>query len=297
MDNNIDGQNIETVHEHGLITETIGAKPVKPRPRKNIRRAYDRLAEVYHLMFSDWDGLIGRQATGLKEIIERELGTSQTLRILDPTCGIGTQVLGLASMGYSVTGCDISPDAVERARREVSARGLHIPLYVADVRNLTSVQEIEFDVVVSLGNSLCAFRSFEELVVALTQMRGKLRAGGLLIAGVRDYDRAIALRTGPLLVDRPLLCFDMGKRRIVIQVWEWVDGTRYIAHVYIDCEDGVHHRHSVPCRVIGREELTDALRVAGFTNVRWLSSEGQTSNAQSVYESGFDQLTVLAIRP
>jgi SAM-dependent methyltransferase len=294
MNNNIDGKYVEAVQ----VNRLCGKASIPNRHGwKGNRHAYDQLAVVYHLMFSDWNELIVRQAEALKVIIEHEQGKSQATRILDPTCGIGSQILALALLGYVVTGCDISQVALERARREVCSRGLHIPLYEADVLNLTSIPESGFDVVVSLGNSLGCFSTFEELVLAITQMRIKLRCGGLLIAGVRDYDRALALRNGPLLVDPPLLCFDGGKRRIVLQVWEWLDGTHYIAHVYIDREGQKVLQHSVRCRAIGRKELTAALSAAGFTNIRWLPNRGQVRGNQSVYESGFDQLMVLADRP
>jgi 2-polyprenyl-3-methyl-5-hydroxy-6-metoxy-1,4-benzoquinol methylase len=75
---------------------------------------YDRLASSYHLIFEDWDASMKRQAAALGAILERECGEPSTLRILDCACGIGTQSLGLASLGFTVTACDLSPLSVER---------------------------------------------------------------------------------------------------------------------------------------------------------------------------------------
>jgi glycine/sarcosine N-methyltransferase len=98
--------------------------------------SYDKLAEHYHLMFENWEASIERQAAALSSILKGECGLASTARILDCACGIGTQVLGLAKAGFRVSGCDISPKAVRRARIEASQRGLDIQLSVANMLDL-----------------------------------------------------------------------------------------------------------------------------------------------------------------
>ena len=56
--------------------------------------------------------------------------------VLDASCGIGTQAIGLARAGFSVTATDISRASVERCAREASARGLTMTTGVADLRVL-----------------------------------------------------------------------------------------------------------------------------------------------------------------
>jgi SAM-dependent methyltransferase len=90
---------------------------------------YDQLAEGYHLIFTDWETAIARQA----EVIERLLaGHERQVRwVLDAACGVGTQALGLAAAGYDVTATDVSERSVERCAREAAARGLPIKTQVA----------------------------------------------------------------------------------------------------------------------------------------------------------------------
>ena len=64
---------------------------------------YDSLAGVYHLLFEDWDRAIARQAGVPDALIRSKCGQS-CLVIHDCTCGIGTQAIGLASLGYRVSG-------------------------------------------------------------------------------------------------------------------------------------------------------------------------------------------------
>ncbi len=172
-------------------------------------------------------------------------------------------------------------------------RNLDIRIEVADVRQLSTVEEVDFDVAVSLGNSFCMIESYSDLVLALTQVRMKLREGGFIIAGIRDYSAAINER--PLRVDGLTLCSDKESGRVVHQVWQWIDSVRYIAHVYID-RDGDHYQYSVPCRAVFSEEVTEALNAAGFVNVCWLPQDAGSQHP-GVHESGFDQLIVVAERP
>ena len=54
--------------------------------------------------------------------------------ILDVACGIGTQSLALAAIGYSVEGSDISAVEIARAQREAASRGLKCSFRVDDMR-------------------------------------------------------------------------------------------------------------------------------------------------------------------
>jgi 2-polyprenyl-3-methyl-5-hydroxy-6-metoxy-1,4-benzoquinol methylase len=68
------------------------------------------------------------------------------LRILDCACGIGTQTLGLAGRGHMLTGVDLSAAAIARAHSEAQQRGLSIRFAVGDMRDLSALEESNFDV-------------------------------------------------------------------------------------------------------------------------------------------------------
>jgi glycine/sarcosine N-methyltransferase len=258
--------------------------------------AYNGLASNYALLFRDWEELIAHRGALLSAMIASELGTSQPHRILVPACGIGPELIGLAESGHIVTGCDISSASIECARREASGRGLNLHLAVADMRDLTSIPQVEFDAVVIVGNSLGALPSRADLICALGEMRKKLRDGGLLIVGLRDNDQAVTER--PIRVDPPMLCCDPTGWRMVHSLWRWIDDTRYVAHVYIEREGECQH-YTIPYRAVLRRELNEVLAIAGFVDVRWLPGQEQTSFRQSVYASGtgFDQIFVTARAP
>jgi 2-polyprenyl-3-methyl-5-hydroxy-6-metoxy-1,4-benzoquinol methylase len=86
--------------------------------------------------------------------------------VLDVSCGIGTQALGLAQRGYDITASDLSPKAIERARREAEIRGLRIDFSVADMRQAHENHQRAFDVVISCDNSVPHLLSDTEIQLA-----------------------------------------------------------------------------------------------------------------------------------
>src|ERR1022692_2865630 len=123
---------------------------------------YDDLAAYYHLIFENWDASIARQASVLGPLIEAACGKTP-VRILDAVCGIGKQAIGLAMRGHAVTGSDLSEAAVARARVETAARNLAIPLYAADLRDLSAVPGTTFDAVLIADNAFAHLPSEDDV--------------------------------------------------------------------------------------------------------------------------------------
>ncbi|RRA47931.1 bifunctional 2-polyprenyl-6-hydroxyphenol methylase/3-demethylubiquinol 3-O-methyltransferase UbiG [Acidipila sp. EB88] len=246
---------------------------------------YDALAEHYHLIFDDWDRSVERQAGILDALLAQALSRTR-LRILDCACGIGTQALGLAARGHHVVASDLSPAQVSRAAREAAARQLDMRCYVSDMCDLSQVPDTGFDVVAAFDNAL-PHLSTAQLVQAVGAMAAKLRAGGLLAASIRDYDALLELKPA---VQEPSFFGSEGNRRIVHQVWDWTARDRYTLHLYLTLQAAqawsTHHFVS-EYRCLQRQELSAALRLAGFQQVRWLMP----------LESGYYQPLVLARWP
>jgi Methyltransferase domain len=136
-----------------------------------LSRFYDDFAGAYHLLFEDWEASMSWQAGVIASILDRECPLARGA-VLDCACGIGTQALGLANLGFCVTGSDVSEGAVERARSEAAMRGLHIPFYVADMRNLDEVPATGFHAVICMDNALPRLLSEADLAQAAGQIRG-----------------------------------------------------------------------------------------------------------------------------
>jgi glycine/sarcosine N-methyltransferase len=208
---------------------------------------------------------------------------NQCLRILDCACGIGTQALGFAKSGHKVTASDLSEAAVTRARHEAGIRGLDISFAVSDMASMSEIQGSDFDVIAAMDNAL-PHLSRVQLRSAFTTSASKLAPNGLFLASIRDYDEILKQRPA---MQQPAFYGGPGNRRVVHQVWDWIDEARYVVHLYITLESNgawtAHHFVS-EYRCILRSELSDGLEAAGFRDVQWLMPG----------ESGYYQPIVLA---
>jgi SAM-dependent methyltransferase len=246
---------------------------------------YESLADWYHLLFEDWDRTIERQGKILGGLLASRF-SGHPLRILDCACGIGTQALGFAALGHRVVASDLSRAAVNRARDEAQRRSLNICFHVSDMTSLKEVPESGFDAVTVLDNAL-PHLSASQLRRAGTTIASKLRAGGLFIASIRDYDKIVLERPA---AQEPAFYGADPARRIVHQVWDWIASDRYVLHLYIAVQSPrgwMTHHFVSEYRCLLREELSTVLRDSGFAEVRWLLPA----------ESGFYQPLVVATLP
>ena len=78
---------------------------------------YNEIADLYHLVYDDWDAAVAHQASVLDHVITNLIRCAPH-SLLDVSCGIGTQALGLAARNYQVSATDLSAGSVARARRE-----------------------------------------------------------------------------------------------------------------------------------------------------------------------------------
>ncbi|GAB2687013.1 class I SAM-dependent DNA methyltransferase [Thalassiella azotivora] len=245
---------------------------------------YDGLAEDYDVLFGDWWAAAEWHGDVVGRLLA-ERGVAPPASVLDCTCGIGTQALPLAGLGYQVTGADLSPRAVARARVEADRRGLRVRLAVADVREVGEVLAERFDAIVSCDNALPHLLTDLDLRRALSGIRRCLRAGGLLLVSLRDYDALSRERPD----GTPLrLHGEPGRRRGAAQAWVWSgDGDRVDITLVVLQEDGGAWRataHATTYRALRRADLTSALADCGFDGVEWLTPA----------ESGYYQPVVTA---
>lgn len=100
--------------------------------------------------------------------------------ILDSGCGTGEHALLAASMGFDVTGVDIAPSAIERARAKGRARGLLVDFLVGDVLDLRNVERLRvpFGSVIDTG----CFHTFAnaDRPVYASSLAGVVEPGGVL---------------------------------------------------------------------------------------------------------------------
>lgn len=244
---------------------------------------YNSLAPVYDRLFQDWDAAVREQAVMLDRIFAG-CGLDRSARVLDCACGIGTQAIGLAVLGYDVTGSDFSAGALDEARRRAEERGVEIRLLQADYRALEDAFSERFDAVIALDNALPHMRTEAALSRAVQSIVSRIRPGGVFVASIRDYDS--------LLQDKPpysppYIHRTEDGQRVSFQTWTWSgDAYRLTQYIIDDGETLGVHKFTCDYRAVRRVELTRLLLESGCREASWHFPD----------ETGFYQPIVTAIK-
>jgi SAM-dependent methyltransferase len=245
------------------------------------REFYDKMAGDYHLISIGWTGASERQGEVIDALLRDRLRAPGPFRVLDCSCGIGTQAFGLARLGHDVTATDISPGAIQKATSERTRLGLPVRFAVADMRSLEGVDG-PFDAVISFDNSLAHLTTDADLAFALSSVLSVLRPGGVFLASLRDYD---ALRTERPTGTMPRRIADSLGERVYVQTWDWTDDARfYDLRLFVLKRVGESWNANpleTRMRAYTRAEITTELEKTGFAASEWAFG-GQTGFYQPV---------------
>ena len=244
---------------------------------------YDSMASDYDKLFQDWNAETRKQAQILEKLFNG-LGFDRSAGILDCACGIGTQAIGLAELGFHVTASDYSRGELAEAEKRAGERGVSIRFAWADFRHLEDVFSETFDIVIAMDNALPHMLTQEDLERAVKSMAGRVRPGGLFVASIRDYDQLLEEKPP---CSKPYIHKIENRKRVSFQTWDW-SGDHYHLTQYI-IEDGPFleiGKYESEYRAVKREELTSLLYQAGFKQVTWMFTE----------KTGFYQPVVAAVR-
>jgi 2-polyprenyl-3-methyl-5-hydroxy-6-metoxy-1,4-benzoquinol methylase len=125
---------------------------------------------------SNWQGKppwdIGGPQPAFREIYEKGLIHGE---VLDSGCGTGENALFLAGNGLQVTGLDIVPAAIEKAKEKALQKGLSVNFQTGDALNLQELGK-KFDTIIDSG----VFHIFsdEDRVKYVNSLNSALKPGG-----------------------------------------------------------------------------------------------------------------------
>jgi SAM-dependent methyltransferase len=129
------------------------------------------------------------------ERVFRKAGITAGMRVLDVGCGAGdVSFLAAELVGPtgSVLGIDLNPGVLELARRRAQESGLTWVAFEEQAID-SAATTAPFDAVV--GRCVLLYQA--DPVLALRQMAGRLKAGGLLV--IQEPDMSVEVRTRPLV--------------------------------------------------------------------------------------------------
>ena len=242
---------------------------------------YDNLATHYDKLFLDWQAATQEQAVILDRLFQH-YGFDKSARILDCACGISTQAIGLAAMGYDITASDISQGALAEARERAAKNNVQIPFVNADFCALSETFARPFDVILAMDNALPHMLTSDALDSAIRSITNQIADGGIFIASIRDYD-ALLLDKPPY--SPPYIHQTAKGQRVSFQTWTWEGDNYSLIQYIVDDEDTLQiSKSACQYRATRREELTQLLLANGCSQVAWLFPE----------ETGFYQPIVVA---
>ena len=231
-----------------------------------VQTFYNQMATQYDKLFLDWEATTREQAVILHKLFAA-YGFDKTAQVLDCACGIGTQAIGLATLGYPVTGSDISKEELVEAKRRAKKQGVKVRFMSADFCSLSDTFSQPFDIIIAMDNALPHMLTHEALASAIQSITGQMRPGGLFVASIRDYDAL--LDTKPPY-SPPYIHQTENGQRVSFQTWKWKEDNYELTQYIIEDEESLAvSKFTCEYRATRREELQELLLSCGCREVVW----------------------------
>lgn len=242
---------------------------------------YNNLATQYDKLFLDWQETTREQAKILDKIFKNN-GFDKNASILDCACGIGTQTIGIAALGYNVTASDFSEGALAEAEKRAKDNDVKICFKQADFCALSDTFTEKFDIVIAMDNALPHMLTSGDLENAIKSITEQINPNGIFVASIRDYDS--------LLMEKPpysppyIHKTDKGQR-VSFQTWVWNGDNYKLTQYIVDDEESLQvSKFECEYRATKRDEMTNLLMACGCSKVEWKFPD----------ETGFYQPIVVA---
>jgi 2-polyprenyl-3-methyl-5-hydroxy-6-metoxy-1,4-benzoquinol methylase len=143
------------------------------------------MKQWYEELFQDFADNYDREnftagTIGEVDFIEKEINFKKEARILDIGCGTGRHSHELARRGYDVSGIDLSPSMIKKAKELAQKENLIIEFQVKDARDFNFRES--FDLAIMLCEGAFPLMESDEMNYSILQnAHGSLRSGGRLI--------------------------------------------------------------------------------------------------------------------
>jgi 2-polyprenyl-3-methyl-5-hydroxy-6-metoxy-1,4-benzoquinol methylase len=104
--------------------------------------------------------------------------------LLDVACGTGRMAIPLAAQGYQVTGVDLVPEMIARARQKAAAQGVSVEWVVADARAFQLQRQFSF--IYMVENAFQFFLTRVDQEALLARVREHMHPDGRFLLETRN---------------------------------------------------------------------------------------------------------------
>ena len=252
---------------------------------------YDRFAPYYDLEFGSFEDDLP---------LYRALAAQSGDPLLELGCGTGRALLSLAADGYQVSGGDLSPAMLARARACMAGRGLgrQVTLVEDDIRSLAGVPAVHFGLAFSAINSFLHLETQADQLATLVAVARRLRPGGRFVADLFPPHADILIEYDGRLLHAATFRDEQTGERIDKFTSSTLDQAeqRLDTTFFYDRQrpDGTVARTaaSFVFRYLGRYELALLLERAGFVDVTFYGSYDRDP-----FTAASDRMIAVATRP
>lgn len=235
-----------------------------------VQTFYNSLASQYDKLFLDWNATTHEQAVILERIF-RDNGFDRSSSVLDCACGIGTQSIGLAALGYHMTASDISDAELTEAARRAAEKNVSVRFEHADFCALSDTFPETFDIIICMDNALPHMLSQDALASAIGSITGRMKKNGIFVASIRDYDELLCSKPP---YSPPYIHKTADGQRVSFQVWTWEEDRYKLTQYIIDDGEALQtSKFECAYRATRRAEITELLLASGCSEVKWLFPE------------------------
>ena len=218
--------------------------------------------------------------------------------VLELGCGTGRLLLPLSVTGLPLTGVDISPALLDRARTKLASvpHGDHAVLVEADLRQLELAQH-DFAFAFCTSNTLMHLADPADQLAVLERAAAHLRPGGLLLLDLFHPDVARLVEVHGVMEFADQWTREDGSAVIKwsVRTVAWAEQLQETLFIYEEiAADGTVRRTRCPftLRFLWHNEAELMLRAAGLqVEAVWGDFEG------TPYDSQAEHLILLATKP
>jgi ubiquinone/menaquinone biosynthesis C-methylase UbiE len=179
-------------------------------------------------------------------------------QILDLCCGVGRHTLNFASLGFKVTGVDLTKGYLEKIKQSAKKENLIIDLFHSDMREFIS--ENKFDIALNLYTSFGYFENSADDERVLNNVYKSLKLKGKFLMEM----------VGKEVLSRTFLEKDWREEddQIILEERKISENWDSITSRWILFKSKEKYEQTIKLRLYSGRELSELLKKCGFSNVK-----------------------------
>ena len=221
-----------------------------------------------------------------------EFGVPDGGKVLDLACGVGRHAVPLAKLGYRVTGVDISPLFIQKAREYAANENADARFLVADALDLTNAlaYDAPFDAAINMFTSHSYYGRDGDVKMfdGVADLCGP-NAPLVVMTANRD---AIVRRFAPVGVERAGDVAILQRRALdletsaMMNIWDFFEGDESFPSLTLEMNHRVYSLH----------EMIDVLEDAGWRYLEGLGSDFEVSGELTPLDIDSSRMWVIATK-